>query len=253
MPSGNGPGQGGGSPGAGGGGRGGGSNSGSHGGANSGSGDAHAGNNSRGGNRGEGSGSDHKRVNPWAKYMDWARGPGTTVKVKGRRGTKGRDETRDSTRTTYQKNYVPAVAAKTKYEPKIYAGGSNVLDREKTSYKDSMVSRADDARNWEHYYKAPKAGSSALKYSTARVKAERKAREVGKAVYDVKRIEHNTARIKADSKQAGADSAASGRGKFGSTQVAQGVVASRQLANRRSQRGRGRSAEAFADPKGAVA
>ena len=200
------------------------------------------------GNLGGGGRGDSKRVNPYAKYLDWARGPGTTKTTKGR----GRDrETR--TTTTYQKNYVPAVAAKTKYEPKIYAGGSNVLDREKTSYKDSIQTRADDARNWEFYYEAPKAGSSALKYSTARVKAEREANRSGKSVYDVKRIEHNTARIRADSKQAAADGAASGRGQFGSTQVAQGVVASKQLANRRSQRGRGRSAEAFADPKGATA
>jgi hypothetical protein len=149
-----------------------------------------------------------------------------------------------------------AVGGKDPLKAKTYAAGSNTLTREKRqSYDDYLAtgSRADDPRNWEFHYKAPSAsrmgptkGQSAEErttnaYSSARQKAERMAKLAGKDVYQVKKTEYETETLKGETKQAAANRKATSGGGFGSSRVAQSVVAQKQMANRKTGRAKASS------------
>ncbi len=144
---------------------------------------------------------------------------------------------------------------------KKFVAGANVIDQATgkvgkrkgfSDYLKATGNRADDPRNWEFHYKAP--GS---RYSTqgkndrqvdnvarARRSAETKARRTGKSVYDVQKIEYQTAGIVADTEAAGAKFKAMGGRGGRSTQVAANVAAQK----RRGQRGRGGGAGSFNAP-----
>ncbi len=142
---------------------------------------------------------------------------------------------------------------------KTYAAGSNVLDRENKgkslSYEDALKqgTRADDPRNWEFFYegakmmaprgvsKGDRENNSSKRIDINRVAAESKARRTGKDVYAVKKIEWETEQLKGKTKQATADRKATTGSRSGSTSVAKGVAAQKQLSNRR----RGQVAGAF--------
>jgi len=174
---------------------------------------------------------------------EWARGKQGRVKV-------GRGKSAEW-RTTYGKPGGTAKktgAGETKGR-KTYAAGSNVLDRKKYGTYDESIaggSRADDPRNWEFHYKEPKAGAVGTSRgkgegrtnprTDARNKAQRAARESGKSVYEVKKIEWETAGIKQTTKQSREDSKAMGASR-GTSRVGQNISAQKQMAERR--RGRG--------------
>lgn len=144
---------------------------------------------------------------------------------------------------------------------KKFVAGANVFDKETgkvgkrkgfSDYLKATGNRADDPRNWEFHYKAP-----GQRYSTqgkndrqvdnvarARRSAETKARRTGKSVYDVQKIEYQTAGIVADTEASSAKFKASGGGGFGSTQVAANVAAQK----RKGARGRGGGAGSFNAP-----
>lgn len=178
--------------------------------------------------------------------QSWARGKAT-------RKTTGRGKGK-TTRTTYEadnKNWRPVGSSgpskmhseegwKKGRKAKTYTAGSNILDREKRgTYEESFKSRADDPRNWEFHYKdtgnrmaAGKDMTSSerrtLARTQARGKAERMAKMTGQDVFDIRKIEWETAGLTAGSKQATADRKASG--KYGSTRVARNVVAAKRRA-----------------------
>lgn len=142
---------------------------------------------------------------------------------------------------------------------KPFVAGANILDsmgkslkrKGFSAYLKATGNRADDPRNWEFHYKAP-----GQKYSTqgkndrqvdnvarARRSAETKARRTGQSVYDVQKIEYQTAGIIQSTERSGAVAKATGGG-FGSTAVASNVAAQK----RRGARGRGGGAGSFNAP-----
>lgn len=196
---------------------------------------------------------------------DWLSGPGRVKKGRGGKGA-------DPDRVVYDPSYTPglgtagesgktAIGQKKPMKSKVYAAGSNVLTREKRlSYDQALKqgTRADDPRNWEFHYKAPKGGfhetkgasaaeNKAQAYSNARMRAKRDAKYAGKELYQVRKMEYDTETVKAETKQASANRKALGR--FGSTRAAAGVEAQKQLANRRASRGRSLTTEAFEENK----
>lgn len=182
------------------------------------------------------------------KYQSWIRGPGVKKRATGGKGG-------DPARTVYDPKYTPIAMEKTGIGDvkagRQYEGGSNQLDREKyMSYDERLKqgSRADDPRNWEFHYKAPRKGRhysptkamsarerKSQAYSSARSKAEKNARLTGESIYDIKKLEHKTQAIKDESKQAMADAKAGRR--FGSSKTATAVSKQRQLAQRKAGRG----------------
>lgn len=200
-------------------------------------------------------GSDPKR-----SAMDqWSRGNRTVV-------TTGRGKDSGQVTHSYNRNYVPLASGKTQgagtYQGKTYAAGSNILDREPVGdYDSTLKTRADDPRNWEHYYNppskgrhySPTKGMSAQErrtdaYKRARLSAQKKAKWEGEANYDIAKINYETARTKAGTKQDATDRTAMGGGRFGSTNVARNVEAQKMTANRKSSRAKSRTTDAFSAP-----
>jgi hypothetical protein len=209
--------------------------------------------------RGKGStgGFGGKSAAQAAKRDKWLHGKSTTT-------TTGRGKGR-STRTTTESqnpNWKPTQDTKTgagKFKKEKFVAGANVLDESgkvgKTlTFEESLAagSRADDPRNWEFYYDEKKVGSGYGKDLTkaekksqarrsARGKAEREAKLVGKDVYETMRYEYQAKAVGAEAKAATAKSKASGR--FGSTRVAKAVDTQQQMARRRTGRARSLATE----------
>ena len=166
-------------------------------------------------------------------------------------------------RRTNDAKHMKKTAVGDKAAPKatVYAAGSNVLDRankgKAISYDDALKqgTRADDPRNWEHYYKGSKMvqkgggkGGDSKTVNQGRIDAEAKARNTGKDVYAVKKLQWETEQLKGQTKQATANRKATSGGGFGSSRVAQNVAAQKQMATRKT--GRAQSTSPFsAQPK----
>jgi hypothetical protein len=148
-----------------------------------------------------------------------------------------------------------AVGGKKAPEATVYAAGSNVLARpnkgKAISYDDALKkgTRADDPRNWEHYYKGSRmvqkwSGGKGGDYKTVNqgfIDAFNQARRTGQDVYDVKKLQWETEQIKGETKQAAANRKATSGGGFRSSRVAQNVVAQKQMANRKTGRAKASS------------
>lgn len=180
------------------------------------------------------------------------------------------------------KNYEPARAATGSYRPgagvrpqgfkgtagfdykgkkgiKKFVAGANILDAQGKStkrkgfsdYLKATGNRADDPRNWEFHYKAPSSRYSTRgkndrqvdNVASAKGRAMRTARKTGQSVYDVQKIEYQTAGIIQSTERSGAVAKATGGG-FGSTSVAANVAAQKQ----RGRRGRGGGRGSFNAP-----
>jgi hypothetical protein len=190
---------------------------------------------------------------------NWITGPGTEVKGRGK-------DTGQST-IKYSSSFDPnkasqlqksAVGQKKAMKAKVYEAGSNILTREKRKTYDQLLkegSRADDPRNWEFHYKAPKntgysesKGASAAEkrtqaFSNAKMRAQRDAKWTGKDVYAVKKAEYETEGIKGQAKQTRLNTKAMGR--FGSTKTAKDVAAQKQASARRGSARQRAGASAF--------
>lgn len=184
--------------------------------------------------------------------------------AKGRRGSKNYQPARAGT-GIYSQASINAAAGqagvakktegfsykgKTAKADKIVAGG-NVLDAKgkkikRLSFKEHIAqsgSRANDPRNWEFHYKAPKRKGTYTRgkndqvrsyHGDAKRKAQSAAKRSGKEIYQVQEIEYNTQGITESSDTAVAASKAKGGG-FGSTRVASNVALQKQKATRRGQ------------------
>ena len=169
-------------------------------------------------------------------------------------------------RRTNDAKHMKKTAVGDKAAPKatVYAAGSNVLDRankgKAISYDDALKqgTRADDPRNWEHYYKGSKMvqqrvpgsgkGGDSRIVNEGRLRAESEARRTGQDVYQVKKLQWETEQLKGQTKQATANRKATSGGGFGSSRVAQNVAAQKQMATRKT--GRAQSTSPFsAQPK----
>lgn len=192
------------------------------------------------------------------EMQNWVRGPTITKTVRSGKDTGQVTKSRTP-------GYSPSGGAKSanagKYSGKTYAAGSNILDREPVGdYDSTLKTRADDPRNWEHYYNKPNTrGLSQTKgmsrqervderFRSARMSAQKKAKWEGEANYDIAKIKYETARTKAGTKQDATDRTAMGGGRFGSTNVARNVEAQKMTANRKSSRAKSRTTDAFSAP-----
>lgn len=149
---------------------------------------------------------------------------------------------------------------------KKFVAGANVIDEATgkvskragfSDYLKSTGNRADDPRNWEFHYKAPKSAYSTRgkddhrvdNRASARRAAESKARKTGKDVYAVQKIEYETQGIKRSTEESSAKRKAISGGRAGTTRAGRGVAAQQQLAARRSGRASARGGSPFEAPQ----